>query len=132
MSINTYCEVDENGICIGVYHTKKDDFSDENFVITSGADTTWIGTKQWNGNAWNVYTPPVRILSKYEFRQRFSLDEQRAILSASKTDLDIEMYLQTSMIVDEVDLDNPTTSEAIDILIYKELLAPERKAEILT
>jgi len=130
--MNTYCQIDKDGVCKAVYHTNDDAFEPPtDYAITSGADRSWIGTKQWNGNAWNDYEPPKRILSKYEFIQRLQ-PEFVDILTAAKTDVQVEAYYQMAMAATEINLDDPNTSPGLDLLVAKGLLTVERKAEILS
>jgi hypothetical protein len=72
-----------------------------------------------------------RILSKYAFSQRFTPQERIAIRQAAQMDVEVADYYELAQIADEVNLDELTTAQGLDLLISKGLLAAERKAEIL-
>jgi mRNA-degrading endonuclease toxin of MazEF toxin-antitoxin module len=90
-----------------------------------------IGRKKWNGSTFETYVAPPRILSKYKFNEKFTFAELVAITTAAKTDVEIEVMMTKLNLAGEINLDEPSLQLSVDLLIYKGLVAPERKAEIL-
>lgn len=74
--------------------------------------------------------PP--IITKIAFRFRFTNSEYAGILSASKTDIDVQAWYETFNMIMVVDLDAQFTKEGIEVLVNKNLLTPTRANEILT
>ena len=130
--MNTYCHIDLNGLCIGVYHTNDDAFEPPtDYVITSGASRAWIGTKQWNGNAWNDYEPPVRIITRADFTERFTSLELESILSLAKTNVKAEAFIRFVMVEDQINLDSERIWTALDQMTTAGILTAGRKEEVL-
>lgn len=79
----------------------------------------------------SIIPPPQTVLSARDFRKRFTLDEQMAIRQASMVDMEVGLVYDdfNRATIDLADLD---TAADIDLYISKGLLAPERKAELLT
>lgn len=78
-----------------------------------------------------VISPKPRLISKVDFRFRLTDAEYAGILSAAKTDVTVQAWVETFNMVSEVDLDSQRTEDGIDMMISKSLIAPERKADIL-
>lgn len=74
--------------------------------------------------------PP--IITKIAFRFRFTNSEYAAILSAAKTDVDVQAWYETFNMIMAVDLNSQYTKQGIEILVSKNLLTQARADEILT
>ena len=87
-----------------------------------------IGKYQYNG----TYLPYSRILTKYGFNSRFTVDELVAIQDAAKIDT-LVLVLQTKFtIADEINLDEQATIDGLGALVVKGLLTEARMNEIMT
>lgn len=77
--------------------------------------------------------PAPRIITRYQFLNRFTMTELAAILAAAKTDTIVEAVIKKleSVRDNEVDLDDPQASGGVDTLIAKGLIDPSRRAQIL-
>jgi len=80
----------------------------------------------------------VKVLSKYQFRNRFTIEEKIAIENYDTNDsltteqkAVLKVILKDSDISDIIELEEPTISAGLDILVSYGLLEAERKAEIL-
>ena len=77
--------------------------------------------------------PAPRIITRYQFLNRFTMTELAAILTAAKSDTIVEAIMKKLEAVKdyEVDLDDPQTIGGVDTLIAKGLVDPSRRAQIL-
>lgn len=75
-----------------------------------------------------------RIITRYQFLNRFTMTELAAILLAAKSDPMVEAIMKKLEAVKdyEVDLDDPQTVGGVDTLIAKGHIQPDRKAAILS
>lgn len=80
-----------------------------------------------------VVTPASRIITRYQFLNRFTMTELAAILTAAKADAIVEAITKKQEAVKdyEIDLDDPQTIGGVDTLIAKGLIDPSRRAQIL-
>ena len=91
-----------------------------------------VGSYTYSSDIYNrAYIPYVRILSKYAFNSRFTLDELSAIQIAAKTDSVVAVLQTKFTIADEINLDEAVVSDGLDILVGYGLLTVQRKAEIM-
>ena len=72
------------------------------------------------------------IITKIEFRFRLTDAEYVGILSAAKTDVEVQAWVETFNMVTQVNLDDPRTATGLEMMVTKGLLTEERKTEILT
>ena len=72
------------------------------------------------------------IITKLEFRFRLTDAEYIGILSAAKTDVEVQAWVETFNMVTQINLDDPRTISGLDMMVAKGLLTEERKTEILT
>jgi hypothetical protein len=73
--------------------------------------------------------PPQRVITKYQFRMRFTFAEREGI--DTSTDTNIIVLRNDFNAAEEIDLDNPEVSAALDYFELQGLIAPGRAAEIL-
>ena len=78
--------------------------------------------------------PAPRIITRYQFLNRFTMTELAAILLAAKSDTVVEAIMKKLEAVKdyEVDLDDPQTVGGIDTLIAKGHIQANRKTAILS
>jgi hypothetical protein len=78
---------------------------------------------------------PVASWDEFDFRKRFTRDERKAILAASKQDADVqdfeEMLKAAGRTGTVIKADDTLLNEALDALTLAGLLGPGRKNEIL-
>lgn len=86
----------------------------------------------------NLINPPpppepekISNLSKYAFRMRFTNAEYANILLASKTDIDVQVWLETFNMSAFVRLEAPNTKSDIEMFVEKGILTQERADVIL-
>lgn len=83
------------------------------------------------------FTPPVlnfepNVITKIAFRFRLTEAEYVGILSAAKTDVEVQAWVETFNMVTQVNLDDSRTATGLEMMVTKGLLTEERKTEILT
>lgn len=116
-------------------------------MVTLTAPPTVTGTEvaQWNGTAWLVLASrppvpepqpqpepePIRILTKLQFRNRFSHAEKLAIYGAAQVSLDIQIFLDDINAAENINLDDPATVGGVQSLEAGGLIAAGRAVEIL-
>lgn len=87
-----------------------------------------------------VFSPPAIILSpplpnivtKVAFRFRFTDAEYAGIITAARTDAEVQVWYDTFNMLTVVDLDNQRTKDGVANLVSKNLLTQARADEILT
>lgn len=87
-----------------------------------------------------VFSPPAdtpsaplpNIVTKVAFRFRFTDAEYAGIITAAKTDAEVQVWYDTFNMVSSVDLDNQRTKDGVANLVSKNLLTQDRATEILT
>lgn len=81
----------------------------------------------------HIAAPPVfkTQFTSLEYLDRFTQDEQEAIVGATYSNVQIKLYYDRLLAATFIDLDDPRTEAGIDALIAAELLAPDRKAALM-
>jgi hypothetical protein len=74
---------------------------------------------------------PETAMTRGGFRNRFTFSEKVAIKAAEASDPMLQVLADDQAQATFIDLADPDTAAGLDLLIYKGLLAPERKAQIL-
>lgn len=117
-----------------------------NIVISDQAyELTWKPAAEEVGIGWidnedGTFTAPPPepvipeprkvILTHYEYMNRFTMDELRAIYTAAKTVVDIEIWLDKFKLAQEVNLDDPNTIDGLDKMETFQLIGVGRSSEI--
>jgi hypothetical protein len=85
-----------------------------------------------------VFTQPpapllsAKIITKLAFRFRFTDAEYAGIITAAKTDAEVQVWYDTFNMVTAINLDNQRTKDGVANLVSKNLLTQSRADEILT
>lgn len=97
---------------------------------------------RWHGQGWEVTAtpPPVtepaplapQLVTKVAFRFRMTDAEYVGVISAAKSDVEIEAWLATFNMVTQINLVDTRTQDGIAKLVSKGLLTQARGEEILT
>lgn len=97
------------------------------------AMTALLGKFQYDNitHVWSPYAPSSRILTKYEFNSRFTLEELVAIEEASANDPVVAVLKNKFNIADNIDLDDISVQDGLSILVSKTLITSNRKNIIL-
>lgn len=74
---------------------------------------------------------PETAMTRGGFRNRFTFAEKVAIKAAEAGDPMLQVLADDQAQATFIDLNDPDTAAGVDLLIYKGLIAPERKSEIL-
>ena len=72
------------------------------------------------------------IITKIAMATRFTDAEYVGVLSAAKTDVEVEAWLSKFNMASQINLEDPRTFAGIDLLVTKNLLTQARATEILT
>lgn len=78
-----------------------------------------------------VAPPPKTQFTSLEFLDRFSEAEQLAVVTATMTNPVIKLWYDRLLAASFIDLVDPRTEEGIDALIAADLIATERKQQLL-
>lgn len=76
--------------------------------------------------------PKVRVISREEFRSRFTQAEKQAIYKAKATNIDIEIWLDDVQAADSINLDDSQITSGIDALVKAGLITKARATKILS
>lgn len=74
---------------------------------------------------------PIRIISRFAFRSRFTTEEKQAIYTVSESNITIKIWLDDLASAENVDLDLPETVSNVTALESAGLIAEGRAAAIL-
>lgn len=95
----------------------------------------------WNGHEWQYTmepppaepepTPQPRIISKLGFINRLGDDPYIAILSAAKTDVAVEAWLNKFNLMFNVDLEDAKVQSSVAMFVAKNLLTQEQADHVL-
>ncbi len=80
-----------------------------------------------------VPMPPLpNIITKLAMIDRFTEAEYEGVLTAAKTDVQVQGWLDRFNVSNQINLDDSRTINGINLLVSKNLLTQERGNEILT
>lgn len=79
---------------------------------------------------YQINQPPV--ITKLAFRYRLTDAEYVNIIAMSKTDVEVEAWIETFNMVSQINLQDPRTISGLNLLVAKNLITPARETEILT
>ena len=131
--MNRYALV-ENGIV--TYVVEQDStptiYGSHNWVDITGMDVGPMDSYDGTNFKKYVRPPDPRIITKPAFRFRLTDSEYVGILSSSKTDVEVEAWLDTFSMSSNIDLDSQRTKDGMDLLVSKSLLTQDRADEILS
>lgn len=107
----------------------------ETVINTINAEPDFVEA-QYPGHYRLVEEPPVvipkrKILSRYEFRSLFTFPEMVAITTAAKTDITIEVFMESMRVAEEINLDYPETAAGLAYLVSQNLITQEKMDNIL-
>lgn len=71
------------------------------------------------------------VLSIYEFRSRFTMEEKEAIYAAAINDLKIKIFLDDLISASNVDLTNENLQNAMQYMVNNSIITQQRKEDIL-
>jgi len=74
---------------------------------------------------------PKKILTRYEFWSLFTFQEMVAITTAAKTDVAIEVFMESMRVAEEINLDYPETIQGLTYLVSVELITQQKMDDIL-
>jgi hypothetical protein len=91
----------------------------------------------WSYDGENFAPPPPppplpNIITKLAMIDRFTETEYENVLTAAKTDVQVQGWLDRFAAANQINLDDSRTVSGIDLLVSKNLLTQERGQEILT
>lgn len=88
---------------------------------------------EWHNNSLSfIEKNTSRIMTQEAFTRRLLDDELRAIYQASKSSIDIEIWLDRFKMAKEIDLDDPFLINGVNGLVVAGILTSERAQEILS
>ena len=107
---------------------------DEDNVVNVINATTDFVNQYYPGRYREQYRPPVYtwVITKVAMRFRFTDAEYAGIITAAKTDAEVQVWYDTFNMLTVVDLDNQRTKDGVANLVSKNLLTQVRADEILT
>lgn len=141
-----YAQLDNDGVCIGISEVEGEiidiayiaiDTYSTDYLRRVYRDGAWSDERVESGPVIETLVAPLpinsnpRILSKFEFRKRFTFPELVALNEAKKVSPLIEVIYDTFQIVDQVGLDEPELLQALDVLIQAGIITADRKREIM-
>lgn len=110
--------------------------NDAGEVINTIVAEEWFVEQNYSGRYRLVGPEPQpyipSIITKAAFRFRLTDAEYAGILTAAKTDVEVQAWVETFNMVTQIDLDNQRTIDGVGTLVVKGLLTQARADEILT
>lgn len=107
---------------------------DEGNVVNTIIATIDFVEEFYPGHYREQYREPIRtwVITKVAFRFRFTDAEYAGIITAARTDAEVQVWYDTFNMVSTIDLDNQRTKDGVANLVSKNLLTQARADEILT
>lgn len=125
-----YAQLNADGIVCAVSELAGQSFL-PNMVSVTSMDSSLLGYKYENG-VFSPPPPPPRIVTKVDMlTKRFTMAEFIGIVTASKTDPEVEAWMIIFESAATIDLDSQNTKDGIAMLVSKNLLTQARADEIL-
>lgn len=104
----------------------------DDVVPTPGPNWTYDGAT-FSPPAPPPAPPPLpNIITKLAMIDRFTEVEYEGVLTAAKTDVQVQGWLDRFNVSSQINLDDSRTIDGINLLVSKNLLTQERGQEILT
>ena len=75
---------------------------------------------------------PVPKLTRFQFVNRFTLEEMVAIESAADNDPEVRVFLRLLDVAEDIDLQNEKLLSGLNLLVSKGILTQERLEEVLS
>ena len=119
MSIKTYDILNEAGEVVNTI------IADEEFMQQTYPNSNYAEQAK-------DQRPIPKILSKQEFRFRFTTAEYSALLLAAKTDTEVQTWVETFNLYTDINLDDGYVVESINMMVSKGIIASHRKDAILS
>ena len=125
-----YAQLNDDGLAIAVTDAAGP-LSGSNMISLGSLDSSVLG-RRWTGTEWQDVDPPaVRVITRLQFRSRFTDDEKRAIYAARASNVDVDIWLDDLASATDVQLDDPRTIGGVQALEAAGLIGPGRAVEIL-
>lgn len=128
-----YAQITTENICIADSFLSSEVTAD-NLILLSESDPSPLG-KKWNGSTWeDVPEPepePIRILTKLQFRNRFTMEEKAALYTAAEANVMLRIFLDDLNAAESIDLDDPATVFGVNTLEQVGIIGVGRAVEIL-
>lgn len=93
---------------------------------------------KWNGLEWEhtsapppAIPEPPQVISKLEFLNRLGDDGYIALLTAAKTDVEVEAWINKFNLISNIDLNDAKTKEWVSKFVSKNLITQEKADGIL-
>lgn len=131
--MNIYLQLDERNIIRNVIAVSYGVISPA-YIPYPELDLTIVG-KMWDDLSGTVVDNPYPeeiLVTKFEFRELFTLEEKLALYEAAKTNTVIQVFMDDiASIKDDVDLTLPRTVDGLNYLVHLGLITVERVGQIL-
>ena len=111
--------------------------SDNAFIPADPANTDYAAYVAWldAGNEPEPADPvpePVKVVSALEFFERFTEEEQLAIVTATMSNPAVKLWYDKLIAANEVNFSDPRLEAGLNNLVTAELITEDRKQEILS
>jgi hypothetical protein len=74
---------------------------------------------------------PAAALSRFEFMNRFTMQELSAIESSGETDPELRVWMRMVGMASFIELDHPRVTSGLEMLVQKGVITAGRKTELL-
>ena len=111
-----------------------DESGAENIIVASPefVEEHFPGAYEPIGDAPSAQLPEPPVITKLAFRFRLTDAEYVGILTAAKTEVAVQAWVETFNMVSQVNLEDPRTVAGVEQLVTAGLLTQARSVEILT
>ena len=111
--------------------------SDNAFIPADPANTDYAAYVAWldAGNEPEPADPvpaPVKVMTALEFFERFTDEEQLAIVTATMSNPAVKLWYDKLIAANEVNFSDPRLEAGLNNLVTAELITEDRKQEILS
>lgn len=111
--------------------------SDQAYIPADSYNTDYQAYLAWlvEGNRPEPADPvpePVKVMSALEFFERFTEEEQLAIVTATMSNPAVKLWYDKLIAANEVNFSDPRLEAGLNNLVTAELITEDRKQEILS
>ena len=104
-------------------------------LLDTEEENKWCGVGvHWdsaNGVFFNPPPDPVYVISKEEFRNRFTREEKIALYEKAKTDIEVQVFLDDLNTLSSIDVSNSEVIDSANHLVSAGVIIKNRVQEIL-
>lgn len=125
-----YAQINKDNMVFSVFESTKElDDPTDNFIELDSYNTSLLGSFYVDGQF--IKREPDKIISRLQLIEKLG-DVYYNIVASSKTDVEIEIWLEKFRLTETFNLSNLSTNEMFSVLLNKNLITQEKINQIVS